>query len=334
MSNFYESVIQIHYYYEIVLMLISSFLNMVVIYLVLTTKNKVMKNFCMALLFSVFGDIFYTVTNFISMMIVEIRGGKMFFMTVGYFSNSPYPYNALMTSLWLTGMYVTIMTVMVQFVFRYYTLSKHGMTILQLMGVYSLGMTWALSQGFAAFICFDDVSPADTKIIRTHPMYAKDTPQYMSGDTSNFGAIAHFMCSQVSILVMYCIIIFTGRRIYKLLNTDVEMSQNTRNAQKKLNMVMTLQATYPGLIVGLPVVVATGLAEAKYDIEWGGIYFVTSISCIPIINSLTVLVVIPSFRRRILSAFTGYSHSAVTQGSISKEKITTLATTHAEHLAM
>ncbi|CAD5233505.1 unnamed protein product [Bursaphelenchus xylophilus] len=260
-----------HFLYELVLASISFLLNGVVVYLALTMKSKNTRNYCRILLMSVMGDMIYTALNFVTMMIVEIRAGKMYFITTGPYIHSTYPNNMLMCALWLTGMYVTIMTIMVQFVYRYYALCKNGLSVAKFALLYCLGMTWCVGQGFASF--------------------------------ANLGPILHFCCSQISIVVLYVIIVTTGRRIQKVLNSDtLNMSTNTKDAQKKLNKVMALQATYPGLIVGLPVLLATIMAQLKMDVSWSGMYIAPSISAIPIINAITVLLVIPSFRKRIMGS--------------------------------
>ncbi|CAD5233506.1 unnamed protein product [Bursaphelenchus xylophilus] len=292
-----------HAIYELLLAGLSFFLNGVVVYLALTMKNKTMRNYCRILLMSVMGDLIYTSLNLLTMTIVEIRAGMMYFITTGPYIHSTYPNNMLMCALWLTGMYFTIMTIMVQFVYRYYTLCKSGLSVTRSVLIYCLGMTWCIGQGFAAFLCFEPATERNTIILQGHPLYSFDTPTFVTGDTANLGPILHFACSQISVVVLYVIIVTTGKRIHKALNSDtLNMSKNTKNAQKKLNKVMVLQATYPGLIVGLPVVLATAMAQLKMDASWSGMYFAPSISTIPIINAFTVLLVIPSFRRRILGS--------------------------------
>uniref|UniRef100_A0A1I7SHX1 G protein-coupled receptor n=2 Tax=Bursaphelenchus xylophilus TaxID=6326 RepID=A0A1I7SHX1_BURXY len=232
--------------------------------------------------------------------IVEIRAGKMWFITTGPFIHSGYPYNMLMSSLYLSGMYVTIMTIMVQFVYRYEVLCKNTTSMKKFFKLYALGIIWSVVQGFLTWPCFDPPSEEDTAILKSHPMYTFDTPTYVNGDVKNLSTMIHFTSSQVVIILLYVVVVITGRRIHKVLNSEqVKMSKNTRDAQSKLTTVMLLQATYPGIIVGTPVFIGCGMAQMKMDVLWSGMYFVTSISFIPIANALTVLLVIPSFRRRI-----------------------------------
>ncbi|CAD5233504.1 unnamed protein product [Bursaphelenchus xylophilus] len=299
-DRLFVAIREIHFVYELVLATVSFSLNGIVVYLALTMKNQTTRNYCRILLMSVLGDILYTAMNLVTMMIVEIRAGKMYFITTGPFIHSAYPYNMLMCALWLTGMYVTIMTIMVQFVYRYNALCKSGLSATRFVFTYCLGMTWCIGQGFAAFLCFEPANEADTRTLQGHPLYSFNTPTFVTGDTENLGPIVHFASSQLSVVVLYVIIIYTGRKIHKVLHSgDLSMSKSTKEAQKKLNKVMALQATYPGVIVGLPVVVATVMAQLKMDAAWTGMYLVTSVSTIPVINAITVLLVIPSFRKRI-----------------------------------
>lgn len=69
-------------------------------------------------------------------------------------------------------------------------------------------------------------------------------------------------------------------------------------------MVMQLQAFYPGIIIGIPVFVATVFTTMKLDLDWTGLYICTSCSTVPIANALTVLLVIPVFRRKVVRFLT------------------------------
>uniref|UniRef100_A0A1I7SKR7 G_PROTEIN_RECEP_F1_2 domain-containing protein n=1 Tax=Bursaphelenchus xylophilus TaxID=6326 RepID=A0A1I7SKR7_BURXY len=172
-----------HFYYELLLASISFLLNGIVVYLALTMANRTIRNYCRILLMSVAGDLIYTCLNLLTMMIVEIRAGMMYFITTGPFIHSTYPYNMLMCALWLSGMYVTIMTIMVQFVYRYYALCRTALSITQFVSLYCLGLTWCLCQGFAAFLCFEAETPENREILQGHPLYSFNTPTFVTGDT-------------------------------------------------------------------------------------------------------------------------------------------------------
>ncbi|CAD5233503.1 unnamed protein product [Bursaphelenchus xylophilus] len=314
-QQFYASARRSHLYYEIGLAAVSLCLNGWVVYLVFTTKNRVMRSYSWVILMSMMGDLIYTGLNFITMMTVEVKGGKLVFLTMGLFEHYGYPYNLIMGCLWLAGMYTTILTLGMQFIYRYFALCRNGLTPWEFGSIYCVGLIICLCDGFVGFFIFDGISLEATKLLQEHPMYKEDTPGYAILDPTKPAALAHTFCSQLIIVFVYVVIYFTGKRISRKLNDAAgDMSSSTKDAQKQLNRVMILQAAYPGLIVALPIVIATVLAQFRFDVLWCGMYLAPSISLIPIANSVTILFFIPSFRRRIL----GGIQSRIQTKSVSK----------------
>lgn len=62
----------------------------------------------------------------------------------------------------------------------------------------------------------------------------------------------------------------------------------------------TFQATYPAFIIGLPIISVTLTAQLRIEAPLIGMYSVISASLIPICNPITVLLIITSFRKRLL----------------------------------
>ncbi|CAD5233502.1 unnamed protein product [Bursaphelenchus xylophilus] len=302
--KFYSNVRKFHLYYEIVLAALSVILNCWVMYLVLTTRNRVMRNYCWVVLISMCGDFIYTGINFITMMTVEVMGGKLVFLNMGPFEHYGHPFNMIMGCLWLGGMYTTILTLGMQFIYRYYALCKEPLPPTKFAMIYMVGLCVCFADSFSGFFIFESISEENTKMVQQHPMYSNDTPGYMIDDPSKLAQSIHTFCSQMIVVWVYAVIYYTGKRIgQKLKEADGVMTTSTRDAQKQLNRVMILQAAYPAVIVALPIIMATILAQLQFNMRWCGMYLVPSISLIPIANSLTILFLIPSFRRRILGSF-------------------------------
>ncbi|CAD5230699.1 unnamed protein product [Bursaphelenchus okinawaensis] len=248
------------------------------------------------------GDFIYTGINLVTMMVVEVKGGIIYFMTMGIFQHSPYPLNMIMGCLWLMAMYVTILTLGMQFIYRYYALCKTALTPAWFIFYYCIGLSVCFCDGFVGLFIADGNTEYYTNLIKEHPMYTNDTPGYMVIDPANLPALLHTMMSQCIVVSTYVVIFYTGGKINQKLNeASGSMSASTKDAQKQLNRVMILQAFYPAVIAALPIIVATVLAQFKFDTLWCGFYLAPSISLIPIANSVTILFVIPSFRRRIVN---------------------------------
>lgn len=111
----------------------------------------------------------------------------MFFVNAGIFQHAPNPYAIILTSLWLSGVYVTIINVLMQFFYRYNIMYKtKKLSNFQFFGIYLLALVYSFSHGFAAMVCFDQMTEEYTEVLATHPMYHYDTPSYSAGDTVSF----------------------------------------------------------------------------------------------------------------------------------------------------
>ncbi|CAD5230685.1 unnamed protein product [Bursaphelenchus okinawaensis] len=267
------------------------------------------------------GDIFYATSNLVAMTVVEVKSGLMFFLTLGPFSHSPYPANFIMTSIFLTSLYIVIITLGMQFLYRYYALCKTSMKLSKFLTIYSIGILYCLCDGFIVCLIFSGESEEHTMLIKEHPMYMFDTPTYIVLDPQKPLPLFHTMVTQLIVFAVYVLIFYTGRQINQRLNeASTSMSDRTKDAQRQLNRVMVLQAAYPAVIVGLPVLVATICTQLQLNILWSGLYLVPSVSVIPIANSLTIMLVIPTFRRRIAAGLCrrGYVDNGISKGATSE----------------
>ncbi|CAD5233499.1 unnamed protein product [Bursaphelenchus xylophilus] len=299
---FYTTLRRYHAHYEVALGVISLSLNGFVVYMAMTTRNRVMRSYCWVVLMSMFADIIYVLANMTSMMVVEVKGGLMYFLTLGPFSHGSNLTGKVMGSLSLTVLYMVIATLGIQFIYRYYALCKTPLTLTQFSLIYLAVTVYCVIDAAIGGFIFDGEDVERTRMIQEHPMYMHDTPTYMIVDPKNPIHSVHVVFSQLIVVVVYVVVIYTSRKINeKLKEASAGMSKPTRDAQRQLNRVMVLQATYPAIIVGCPVIVATVFAQLHLDVLWCGLYLAPSVSLIPIANALTMILVIPTFRRRLLN---------------------------------
>uniref|UniRef100_A0A1I7SHD7 7TM_GPCR_Srx domain-containing protein n=2 Tax=Bursaphelenchus xylophilus TaxID=6326 RepID=A0A1I7SHD7_BURXY len=233
--------------------------------------------------------------------VVEVKGGVSFFITLGPFEHTGYPYNFLMASLFLGALYTTVFTLGMQFVYRYFALCRNPLTVAEFAGMYFSGVFSMFAIALLSFFAFRDMSEEDTELLKGHPAYTYDTPIYMAVDPGSVHSRLHIAFSQSTVICVYAVIIYTGRKINaKLRDVSTDMSESTRAAHKQLNKVMIIQASYPAVVLGLPILVATLCIQLRVDVLWAGLYLVPSASLIPMANAITVMLVIPSFRNRLL----------------------------------
>lgn len=83
-----------------------------------------------------------------------------------------------------------------------------------------------------------------------------------------------------------------------------------------IHLYFFLQAIYPGMVMGIPIMVTTICVQFKLEIPMVGLYSATSMSLIPLVNAATVITLIPSFRRRMFYIVKGcYGHGKVSDYS-------------------
>ncbi|CAD5233497.1 unnamed protein product [Bursaphelenchus xylophilus] len=301
--QFYAIVRKYHWCYELFLGATSLTLNSIVVYMAMTTRNRVIGSFCYVVIMSLISDIIYAAANVISMMVVEVKGGLLYFITLGPFSHSGYPYNFLMCSIYLAGLYMVFFSIGLQFIYRYFALCRSHLTIFQFSMLFVATTAYCALEAFTGFLVFDGETPEGTELIREHPMYMHDTPTYIIVDPRKPAAKLHILSTQLNVIFMYIVIFYTGRKINsKLREASKSMSQSTKNAQRQLTRVMVLQAVYPTIIICIPTMVATVFTQLRMDAAWAGLYMVPCATLVPFVNSVTLLLVIPSFRRRFFGS--------------------------------
>ncbi|CAD5228293.1 unnamed protein product [Bursaphelenchus xylophilus] len=294
----------------IICQLISSFvavlLNVTVLLLTFTTKNRVLRNYCAVIWIGVAGDTLYSIVHFIVIPVIEVRKGHMYYINLGVFANLSYPYNFLSIAFWLTACYNSIAALAMQFIYRYSALCRiRPFTIAEYIGIYSIGATMSLLLGFYCFICHEDETPVHTEIFVGESIFGLGKPGYIVGDPNDMLSMTHFLGSQMMMIILYIIIFKTYRMIEQRLKQDFRnMSAHTMHAHEVLSTVMKLQATYPFVIIGMPIFVSTILTMLKLDCWWSGLYVCTSSSLISIINPLTVITQVPWFKQQLLWVFT------------------------------
>ncbi|CAD5233498.1 unnamed protein product [Bursaphelenchus xylophilus] len=210
---FYTTLRRYHAHYEVTLGAISLSLNGFVVYMVMTTRNRVMRSYCWVVLMSMFADIVYVLSNMIAMTVVEVKGGLMYWLTLGPFSHGPNPTGKVMGALSMTILYMVIATLGMQFIYRYYALCKTPLTLTQFSIFYLAVTVYCIIDAAIGGFIFDGESVEATRMIQEHPMYMYDTPTYMIVDPRKPIHSVHLVFSQLIVVVVYVVVIYTSRKI-------------------------------------------------------------------------------------------------------------------------
>lgn len=176
---------------------------------------------------------------------MDVRGGTLYLISLGLFERGPPVFGLFSTALWLSGMYATLVNVLMQFFYRFNVLCmRRKLSRTEFLLVYCVALCYAFVHGFAAFYCLEPRGAAYDRVLATNPMYRFDLPAYAAADSTRLPAQLHFLSSQAVVGLTYAMIIYTGRRISQKLRDNLKnMSQRTLTAQKRLTNVMVLQVS-------------------------------------------------------------------------------------------
>ncbi|CAD5220790.1 unnamed protein product [Bursaphelenchus okinawaensis] len=174
------------------------------------------------------------------MLKVEIKSGQMYLITLGIFEHMDRPYNKIAGCLYISALYVLILTLAIQFLYRYYALCDTCLTLPKLFVLYFGGILLCFLEGFAGMLLFRDMNDEDTMKIREHPMYTDGDVGYMTVDTNEIGAIYHTIMTQFFMILVYGIVYYTNKKI-KAHYQNANFDGRTKRAHQRLSRLMIIQ---------------------------------------------------------------------------------------------
>ncbi|KAI6196174.1 hypothetical protein M3Y94_01077800 [Aphelenchoides besseyi] len=321
-ESFGRTVRQIHVYYEIVMAIISYVLNFLVLWLAITKSTKTMSSYRIIILLSCVVDLIFITVNLIAMGIVDMHNGHLFMFSGGFFVDFDHPMPLLMNIIWLWGVNITIVNIPMIFLHRHSVFCRSvPLSSLQFFGIYGLFIVWITLHSIGFVFCFDygEKSKALAPLLHTNQIYA-DVKYYIVGNSESVLGILHMMNIQAIVVVSYGIVVWTSRKIFrKLAETRSHMSTATLEAQKQLTFIMFFQACVPFIVICIPVLGAVMTTVLHLDNPFIGFFLASLTAFIPIFNSVCIIVVIPSFRRALISI-----GSKIIDTSASEMRVTSL----------
>ncbi|KAI6170235.1 hypothetical protein M3Y98_01218600 [Aphelenchoides besseyi] len=267
-ESFARTVRQIHVYYEIVMAFISYVLNFLVLWLAITKSTKTMSSYRIIILLSCVVDLIFITVNLIAMGIVDMRNGYLFMFPGGFFVEFDHPTPLLMNILWLWGVNITIVNIPMIFLHRHSVFCRSvPLSSLQFFGIYGLFIVWITLHSIGFCFCFDygEKSKALAPLLHTNRIYA-DVKYYIVGNSESVLGIMHMMNIQAIVFVSYGIV-----------------------------------ACVPFIVICIPVLGAVMSTVLHLDNPFIGFFLASLTAFIPVFNSVCIIVVIPSFRRALIS---------------------------------
>ncbi|CAD5233523.1 unnamed protein product [Bursaphelenchus xylophilus] len=292
-------------FYDLFLGILSYCLNILVIYLARTQANKSMAEYTAIILLNSVVDIIFNTTNLITRQFVDMQDGNLFMLNTGPIGQIPQPYSSMITFSWLFSLLLTVVTVPIQFLYRYSQLClRNPLQFWHYVLIFG-GFILAIALHCAAGVLVFETNPAVLReyehLLRRNPLFHDNVPVFTLGVKDSPKAALHMLDCIFIVAVAYSIVIYCALKTIKKLRVAKEsMSRTTLAAQRQLTVIMIIQGLNPLIIINTPIFVA--VLFTLFNVTLQGIsYFITPIiAFIPIVNSLSVICIVPSFRRFVL----------------------------------
>ncbi|CAD5208394.1 unnamed protein product [Bursaphelenchus xylophilus] len=147
-------------------------------------------------------------------------------------------------------------------------------------------------------------------IIPRHCVYALSTPQF----------IVSASCNLIMRVAHYAILLYFGRKIVMKMK-EVSFNLKTENAQRYVVNVMVLQALYPLIVFFVPLAIHSSFIMAGVNLGFLP-YLLSAIpQLLPAMNAITIMTLIPSYRRTLCLSLNPDVESTVTVVSGSRKSI-------------
>ncbi|CAD5228574.1 unnamed protein product [Bursaphelenchus okinawaensis] len=320
---------EFHFYYEVSVFIVSWFLGWLVLLLIMFKTPKSFRGYSHMIAMNTVVDLIYSVTDLITMETVDLHGAILYMFP----ANPYFPTNIISarwcSSFWIFALYMTIMALPMQFMYRYgLVCCDKPFTNRQLAGTYGVSLLYLLVHCYIFKFTFKAPSKEYTKILAENPIYTNDMPSdYIAGDAHELNAMfAHFANCDLIIMAAYGAVFYFGYQISKTLKRTMgNLSRETAAAQRHITRIMVLQALYPlislviptGAIALYPLIATPGVMIQL------GFFGCISMNLIPVLNPLSVLLVIPMYRQAIIDFITTGKFRVKIGNSTAVSKIST-----------
>ncbi|CAD5228073.1 unnamed protein product [Bursaphelenchus xylophilus] len=270
------------------------------------TKNKAVKVYSQMLVMNACVDLGYSLCNLIGLPIFYIYDG-LFFLSAGNPLLKDLPWSAnIVTSFQGFLIYVSVVIIPIQFMYRYSVITNKPYTSPQLIRIFMIGITYPLFHGILCFYTFKEPSPEFDKIFIGDPVIGSlgYIPPYRVGDCANSKLMAvHMSNCMVMTVASYIVIMIVYQRTREaFIRMEPQMTEQTKKVQKQMERVIFIQAVFPIVVLFIPGTVLPIASLLKINVTMMG-EFVAIMHTTPVFNSFSVVLCVPTYRRTFLSIF-------------------------------
>ncbi|CAD5235290.1 unnamed protein product [Bursaphelenchus xylophilus] len=247
---------EFHFWYEITIFIISWVLGWMVLLLIMFKTPRSFRGYSHMIALNTVVDLIYSLTDLITMETVDLHGGILYMFP----ANPYFPTNIISarwaSSFWIFALYMTIMALPMQFMYRYGLLCRDKpFTAKHLAGTFGSSLVYLAIHCYIFKFTFKSPSPFYTKILAENPIYTNDMPSdYIAGDARELNAMfVHFADCNLIIIVCYGAVFWFGYQISQTLKRTMgSLSKQTAAAQKHITRIMALQQAMVQIRQALP----------------------------------------------------------------------------------
>ncbi|KAI6185513.1 Serpentine receptor class delta-18 [Aphelenchoides besseyi] len=300
--RFYHSV------FEFVIGTLAYILNVLLIYMALYKSTKYMKSYSALIILNSSVDIIFNTINIVVQVVVDMKEGALVFVNGYFLENIPQPYASMLHNLWMFGLLLSVVNVPVQFLFRYLILVKNRtLNGLELLGVISVPTVFIAIHCYygatVAYLTSDEERIKMLPSLQNDPLWFNDVPIFSFGFVRNRAVQIDFCGTQGVVVISYIVIFWTGREIYnKLKSNEKIMSRATRLAQAQLTKILLIESMIP-ISTCFPITYCIFTVSYGINIPLVGLAMSTMASTIPLVNSICIIFIVPSYRQFIFRLF-------------------------------
>uniref|UniRef100_A0A1I7RWQ3 G_PROTEIN_RECEP_F1_2 domain-containing protein n=1 Tax=Bursaphelenchus xylophilus TaxID=6326 RepID=A0A1I7RWQ3_BURXY len=251
-------------YYEYSVGITSYILNILVIYLARTQMHKRTAEYKIIIYLNCGVDLIFITVSMVTRSVCDVQDGIFFILSTGPLGEIPQPYAAMISVVWSGAFMLTVVTVPIQFLYRYSQLClKNQITTRQYVLIYGgfiSALVVHLVVGFHIYVTDPTALKEYEHLLRRNPMFREHVPVFTAAITISLVTQLHMLNTMLIVCVAYSVAVYCAVKTLKRLNESQDsFSKATRAAQRQFTIIMFVQAINPLVMLNIPICLAYSL---------------------------------------------------------------------------
>ncbi|KAI1697786.1 serpentine type 7TM GPCR chemoreceptor str domain-containing protein [Ditylenchus destructor] len=284
--------------------------NVILVALILSEKNEVLKSYSRILLLNCVVDVIYTLACATNVLQFEIYNGYFMFINNGFFKDAPMSLLYFLGWFWSWACGLAIYAIPFMFYYRYNLICK-GETLTMQKFFLALLMP-IIAPTFDAFVLTSsfwgmrDRRELFCQEFLNHPVWVMPNEGIpsnclLSGDRTDIWLLLFCIGVCFKGTSVYGTTIWFGMNIHRAMKeSNKKASRKTIKMQSQLTRILVIQATLPLLTAVMPCMVMLALIVFKINVRGAGLCISGMLSWIPVVNPLSSIFLVSNYRKKLL----------------------------------